>query len=108
MFALDRQGVLTLNSANLLIPWLPGVTAEAIAALFNSSLIGYVFRRRFATHKVLRGDLEELPIPEAEPAEFARLGELAVSAGNLPEIDRIVFDLFHLSEEERARILGAR
>lgn len=108
VFALDRQGVLTLNSANLLIPWLPGVTAEAIAALFNSSLIGYVFRRRFATHKVLRGDLEELPIPEAEPAEFARLGELAVSAGNLPEIDRIVFDLFHLSEEERARILGAR
>lgn len=108
VFALDRQGVLTLNSANLLIPRLPGVTAEAIAALFNSSLIGYVFRRRFATHKVLRGDLEELPIPEAEPAEFARLGELAVSAGNLPEIDRIVFDLFHLSEEERARILGAR
>ena len=108
VFALDRVGVLTLNSANLLLPRLPGVTAEAIAALFNSTLFGYVFRRRFATHKVLRGDLEELPIPQAEPAVFARLGELAVSAGNLPEIDRIVFELFHLTEEERALVLASR
>lgn len=108
VFALDREGILTLNSANLLLPRLPGVTAEAIAALFNSTLFGYVFRRRFATHKVLRGDLEELPIPQAEPAVFARLGELAVSAGNLPEIDRIVFELFHLTEEERALVLASR
>ncbi|WP_295807988.1 TaqI-like C-terminal specificity domain-containing protein [uncultured Victivallis sp.] len=108
VFALDRAGVLTLNSANLLIPRLSGVTAEAIVALFNSTLFGYLFRRRFATHKVLRGDLEELPVPEAEPAVFARLGELADSAGNLPEIDRIVFDLFHLTAEERARVLSSR
>ena len=106
--ALDREGILTLNSANLLLPRLPGVTAEAIVALFNSTLFGYMFRRRFATHKVLRGDLEELPIPQAEPAVFARLGELAVSAGNLPEIDRIVFELFHLTEEERALVLASR
>ena len=77
-------------------------------ALFNSTLFGYLFRRRFATHKVLRGDLEELPVPEAEPAVFARLGELADSAGNLPEIDRIVFDLFHLTAEERAWVLSSR
>ena len=92
-------------------PWVraaAGVTAEAIVALFNSTLFGYLFRRRFATHKVLRGDLEELPIPQAEPAVFARLGELAVSAGNLPEIDRIVFELFHLTEEERALVLASR
>lgn len=108
VFALDREGILTLNSANLLLPRLPGVTAEAIVALFNSTLFGYMFRRRFATHKVLRGDLEELPIPQAEPAVFARLGELAVSAGNLPEIDRIVFELFHLTEEERALVLASR
>lgn len=108
VFAIDRKGLLTLNSANLLIPRLPGVSAEAILALFNSTLFGYLFRRRFATHKVLRGDLEELPIPLAAPAVFARLGELAGSAGNLPEIDRIVFDLFTLSEEERARVLASR
>ncbi len=108
VFAIDRKGLLTLNSANLLIPRLPGVSAEAILALFNSTLFGYLFRRRFATHKVLRGDLEELPIPAADPAVFARLGELAGSAGNLPEIDRIVFDLFTLSEEERVRVLASR
>ena len=63
VFAYDDQGHLTLNSANVLIPRLPGMSVKVVMAFLNSTLFQYVFEKRFATHKVLRGDLEQLPFP---------------------------------------------
>lgn len=61
-FYCDKQQKYILNSANLLIPLNVGITAEQLTNLLNSEIINWLFKKLFATHKVLRGDLELLPI----------------------------------------------
>ncbi len=73
-FAVDREQLITLNSANILIidREFP-LSAEQLARLLNSDFMNFVFRTIFHTRKVLRGDLEWLPIyPEyfAQSSEF--------------------------------------
>ncbi len=61
-FYFDKQQKFILNSANLLIPIDVGITAEQLTNLLNSEIINWLFKKLFSTHKVLRGDLELLPI----------------------------------------------
>jgi len=61
-FFYDDQQRYILNSANLLIPTKIPITAQQLADLLNSEIINWVFHKLFSTHKVLRGDLELLPI----------------------------------------------
>ncbi len=58
----DRQRYV-LNSANMLIPdnTFP-VPARVLAELLNSDVMNWVFAKLFSTRKILRGDLESLPI----------------------------------------------
>ncbi|UOQ99592.1 N-6 DNA methylase [Hymenobacter sp. 5317J-9] len=58
----DTQQRLILNSANMLIPKIPNLTAKQLTHLLNSDIINWLFNKLFLTHKVLRGDLELLPI----------------------------------------------
>ena len=63
VFFHDREQRYILNSANLLIPDKdPGLPMGEICALFNSGVMNWLFRSLFNTHKVLRGDLEQLPL----------------------------------------------
>jgi len=64
VFALDRSGSYTLNSANILIPKLPGYTICSIMAVLNSGAMNFIYRKKFKSLKVLRSYLEELPFPE--------------------------------------------
>lgn len=61
-FYCDTKQRYILNSANLLIPRSVGITANQLTSLLNSEIINWLFRKLFSTHKVLRGDLEILPI----------------------------------------------
>lgn len=62
-FYYDTQQRYILNSANLLIPSdRLGINAKQLCELLNSSLMNWLFNKLFNTHKVLRGDLEQLPI----------------------------------------------
>jgi len=61
-FYCDTHQRYILNSANLLIPINLGVTGKQLANLLNSEIINWLFKKLFSTHKVLRGDLELLPI----------------------------------------------
>lgn len=61
-FYCDKQQKYILNSANLLIPVNVGITAEQLTNLLNSEIINWLFKKLFSTYKVLRGDLELLPI----------------------------------------------
>jgi type I restriction-modification system DNA methylase subunit len=63
IFAYDNKGLLTLNSANVLIPKLNDYPIKTILALFNSKVYQFLFQNKFNTIKVLRGDLEQLPLP---------------------------------------------
>lgn len=61
-FYYDDKQRFILNSANLLIPLSMGISTKQLADLLNSDIINWLFKKLFATHKVLRGDLELLPI----------------------------------------------
>ena len=61
-FFYDNKQRFVLNSANILIPTNITITTQQLADLLNSELMNWLFKKLFATHKVLRGDLELLPI----------------------------------------------
>jgi site-specific DNA-methyltransferase (adenine-specific) len=63
-FCDDKQRYI-LNSANILVPSGLNISAQQLASLLNSDMMNWLFKKLFATHKVLRGDLELLPIHTA-------------------------------------------
>jgi len=62
-FFYDDEQRFFLNSANMLIPdeSFP-ISTKVLGELLSSDLMNWVFSRIFNTHKILRGDLESLPI----------------------------------------------
>jgi predicted RNA methylase len=63
VFFCDKEQRYILNSANMLIPYQDfPISKSQLAQLFNSRVVNWLFRTVFCTHKVLRSDLEALPI----------------------------------------------
>lgn len=70
IFALDNKQRYFLNSANFLMLNQPTlfiedeltITEEQLVFLMNTKIMNWLFKRLFRTHKVLRSDLEKLPI----------------------------------------------
>lgn len=73
VFACDRSGSLLLNSANLLLPRVPGMGTLAVLAFFNSDVFQFFYRQLFGEVKVLKGNLLELRFPEIGETDNARL-----------------------------------
>jgi site-specific DNA-methyltransferase (adenine-specific) len=63
LFICDDKQRFVLNSANVVIPGetFP-VPMEVIAQLLSGDFMNWIFNRVFCTHKVLRKDIEKLPI----------------------------------------------
>ena len=63
VFYCDTKQRYILNSANLLIPNadLP-ISPAQLSEILNSKVVNWVFQSLFDTHKVLRSDIEALPI----------------------------------------------
>lgn len=61
-FALDRQGYYSLNNVNGFIPLYDHVNIETTLSLLNSQVLQYYYEKNFFTIKVLRGNLERLPL----------------------------------------------
>ncbi|MDP2752031.1 MAG: TaqI-like C-terminal specificity domain-containing protein [Rhodocyclaceae bacterium] len=110
VFAYDDKQRLTLNSANILIPNIPNISIKVALAYLNSSVFQYVFKKKFSTHKVLRGDLEKLPFPVISKYVHDKIEGMVESilegSGIREEVDDIVFSTFHLSSEDAALIRG--
>lgn len=64
IFFYDNQQRYILNSANMIIlnEDFP-ISVLELVKFFNSEIINWLFSRIFNTHKILRGDLELIPIP---------------------------------------------
>lgn len=63
VFLCDTEQRFILNSANFLIPSQSlGISNKQLADLLSSDFMNWVFTSLFNTHKILRGDLEQLPI----------------------------------------------
>lgn len=66
IFTYDNTGLLSLNSCNILIPHLEGLSIKYILAVLNSGVAQFIFEKKFNSIKVLRSHLEQLPIPLAD------------------------------------------
>ncbi len=113
VFAIDRNGSLSLNSANSFCTS-NKVPIEIIVALFNSKLYQFIFRKKFNTVKILRSHLEQLPILKLNENQTRRIRELSEkiekSSGNQymdlrEELDDIIFKYCRISEKDKMYIL---
>lgn len=69
IFAYDDKERLTLNSANILIPKIEDYPIKIVPAFFNSKLFNFYFQKKYNTVKILRGDIEQLPLPILSDSE---------------------------------------
>lgn len=109
--AYDDRQCLCLNSANILIPDLDGISIKSVAALLNSSLYHYYYSIKFSDIKVLKGNLQELPFPKLTRQQDERLNNLVTSiqksnfsVEKQQELDEIVYSLFNITMEEQCLI----
>jgi SAM-dependent methyltransferase len=107
-FAYDADQRLTLNSANIVIPRLPGISIKATLAFLNSNVFQFLFRRKYATHKVLRGDLEQLPFPTSVKSMMCAIenlvNELIIGDKRRYELEDIIYGLFEMTGPEIAHV----
>lgn len=105
VFAYDNQKILTLNSANIMIPAIPGMSMRFIMAYLNSEVFEYLFKLKFAAIKVLRGDMEQLPFPilDKKTATFIdeHVGKILKGQNEIKELNEIIFNSFGLSNDEK-------
>ena len=99
VFAYDDSKSLFLNSANILIPKIPGMSIKTVLAFLNSELFKYLYKSLFGEIKILKGNLMELPFPEITPEIDKKLTKLVdeVLRGNqsaIKEIDVVINKLF--------------
>jgi type I restriction-modification system DNA methylase subunit len=108
VFAYDDRRRITLNSANILIPRIPGISAKVALAFLNSNVFQYIFSKKFSTHKVLRGDLEQLPFPklsEGRGAEIEKLVDNTIDGRDFePAINELIYAAFCLTPNEISEI----
>lgn len=102
VFAYDNSKSLFLNSANILIPKIPGMSVKTVLAFLNSSTFKFLYKSLFGEIKILKGNLMELPFPEISPETDKKLTQLVdeVLKGDkdaVKEIDTIIYDLFSLT-----------
>ncbi len=64
VFAYDNTSSLFLNSANILIPKIPGMSIKSVLGFLNSELYQYLYISLFGEVKILKGNLIELPFPK--------------------------------------------
>jgi hypothetical protein len=110
--AIDHAGYLTLNSANALACDDPALVPEFVTAALNSSPLAFAHRARSSLPRLLRRDLERLPLPRAGPGDRRAVVALsrAAAAGDpaaAPALDELIMGLFRLSRAERAQVRRA-
>ncbi len=109
--AYDDRRCLTLNSANVLIPRADFYPVKAVLALFNSSLYQFIFQKKFSSIKVLRGHLEELPLPLWRAGvldELVSLTEGVLGGVRSPgEADDFIMNHYGLTAAEIRHVRGS-
>ena len=110
VFAYDNSGVLFLNSANILIPEIPGMSIKTVLAFLNSEVFAYLRKMSSPGVKVLKGELTGLPFPEIPVAENRILEALVdkILAGeDAAAVNERISRIFALTAEQIAHIRQA-
>ncbi|MEG1946738.1 MAG: TaqI-like C-terminal specificity domain-containing protein [Lachnospiraceae bacterium] len=117
VFAYDNQQTLSLNSCNILIPKLDGLSIKYILAVLNSRVSQFLFHKQFHSIKVLRSHIEQLPIPvislDKQQDIIALADQLAIPGNDTQRmtlynlLDMKIANIFQLSKEEYRIIQSA-
>lgn len=110
VFAYDNSQALTLNSANIVIPKIDGLSVKYIIAVLNSRIAQYFYKRQFKSVKILRSQIEGIPIPLINANQQAKIIEKVehILESNDPrkiglyyeEIDATLKEIYRLSDSE--------
>lgn len=108
-FAYDDGSNLFLNSANILIPCVSGMSVKTVLAFLNSELFSYYYAKKFTDIKVLKGNLMTLPFPKLTEQQNEEMAEMVdrVLKGDTLYIEKIndyVYALYGLSSFMISRI----
>ena len=109
-FTYDDKQRLFLNSANILIPEVDGMSTKTVLAFLNSSLFNFLYTKRFNDLKILKGNLCTLPFPKITAEQDQKLSVLVGRAlkGDtlaIDEIDALIYALYNIDSEEIALIM---
>lgn len=109
MFAYDDTSSLFLNSANILIPNVPGMSTKTVMAFLNSKLYQFLYEKLFGELKVLRGNLSQLPFPAIDPEINIKISQMVDRIRNgedalQEKIDKIIFDIFDIDKNAQKYI----
>lgn len=75
-FAYDAGSHLFLNSANILIPHIQGMSIKTVLAFLNSELFSYYYSKKYLDIKILKGNLMALPFPRITCRQNADIAEM--------------------------------
>ncbi len=109
VFAYDDTSSLFLNSANILIPEIPGMSVKTVMAFLNSPLFRFLYLRLFGEVKILKGNLLELPFPAISEACDKALSALVdqVLKGDMDKertIEDIIFSIYDFESEQMQHV----
>lgn len=104
-FTYDDKQRLFLNSANILIPEIDGMSIKTVLAFLNSELFNFLYAKRFNDIKILKGNLSSLPFPKItseQDQQFSALVDRALSGDKdaQDEIDERIFSLYEFTPDE--------
>ncbi len=108
-FAEDREGYYSLNNINGFIPENNPLSTPVLVSLLNSDLMQYYYENSFFTLKVLRGNLEKLPLKIIKKGNQERIEKLAEQLSGLEEesaaltrqnIEDIIFSEYKIKDRE--------
>lgn len=104
-FTYDDKQRLFLNSANILIPEIDGMSIKTVLAFLNSELFNFLYAKRFNDIKILKGNLSSLPFPKIsaeQDQQFSALVDHALHGDTSAqtEIDELIFALYEFDTEE--------
>lgn len=116
VFTYDNKQTLSLNSCNILIPKIEGMSIKYVLAVLNSSVASYFLIKKFNSVKLLKSHIESLPIPmvdqklqkEIEKKVDRIMDESESDTAFLyNELDNDIFSIYSLSSEQRDTIKKA-
>jgi len=109
--AYDDKQCLCLNSANILIPQVDGLSIKTVAAFLNSSLYHFYYSLKFTDIKVLKGNLQELPFPKLTAKQNDDIANIVTeihatsySSEYQEKLNSKIYSIFGITEKEQLYI----
>ncbi len=113
VFVYDNEKRFSLNNANAIVPNIPNLKMKYILGVLNSDLVQFYYAKSFFTIRVLRSNLERLPIfnaTKAQQEKVVSLVEKLEKAENekyeqlLKELNEYIFNLYQIDDQQKIYI----